>query len=89
MPKPHSVLAEDSLQKQATVFINKGHSALYYKPIYYADALETTYMKYFHKACNEYRRYRRFLSSFFMQEYYTPVADSSPKLRKKIVLVSL
>ena len=89
MSKPHSILAEESVQKQATVFINKSHSALFYKPVYYADELETTYMKYFHKACNEYNRYRRFLSSFLMQEYFSPMADASPKLRKKIVLVRI
>lgn len=45
-------------------------------------------MKYFNMFKNMCRRYRRYLSSFFMQDFYSPIADRTPLLRKKLVLVT-
>jgi NAD(P)-dependent dehydrogenase (short-subunit alcohol dehydrogenase family) len=88
MPKPHSVLAEGGVQ-QAPAYLTRSYSPPLHKPVYYSDtAFETSWMKCLHKAINAYRRHRRFLSSFFMQEYYSPVAETFPKLKKKLVLIT-
>ena len=87
MSKPHSILVEESLQKDGSVYINESHAPPHYKPVYYSDELETGYSELKHRIQNVYRRYRRFLSSFLMQEYYSPAADMKLKLRKKFVLV--
>lgn len=88
MPKLSAVLAEESLQKQATVYINRSFEAPLYKPKYYSDQLETTNMKIVNMIKNRYRRCRRYWSAFYMQEFYCPAAESSPLLRKKLILVT-
>lgn len=85
--KVHSELrAEPELSGKD--FLSRTHSALYYKPVYYSDHLETTYMRLINKSANDFNRLRRKMRSIWFQNYYTPVADMEPRLTKKTILVT-
>ena len=87
MPKLNAILAEESIQKQAAVYLNRDRHPPFYKPVYYSEQLETTYMRIINKMRNRCTRWRRFLSSFVMQEYFSPQYDRLPLLKHKLVLV--
>jgi NAD(P)-dependent dehydrogenase (short-subunit alcohol dehydrogenase family) len=75
-------------ERRGKDFLSRTHKALYYKPVYYPDHLETTYMRLFNKSANELNRWRRKMRSVWFQNYYTPIADMEPHLKKKTILIT-